>query len=65
MYNLELHNNEPSVAGCIFFNKLPNNIKQTGNDNQFKKEVKDLLIKGFYYSHKIISVQNSVILADI
>jgi hypothetical protein len=38
--------------GCdsIFYNKLPNNIKQTGNNNQFKKELKDLLNKGCYYS---------------
>jgi hypothetical protein len=29
---------------------LPNNIKQTGNNNRFKKELKDLLIKRCYYS---------------
>jgi hypothetical protein len=30
---------------------MPNNsIKQMGNKNQFKKELKDLLIKGCYYS---------------
>jgi hypothetical protein len=28
VYNLEFYNSEPSVAGCIFYNKLPNNIKQ-------------------------------------
>jgi hypothetical protein len=48
--NLELYKNTPSVAGCIFCNKLPNNIKQTGNKNQLKKESKDLLIMGCYYS---------------
>jgi hypothetical protein len=26
-HNLELYNSKPSVAGCIFYNKLPNNIK--------------------------------------
>jgi hypothetical protein len=31
--NLELCNSEPSAAGWIFFNKLPNNIKQISNDN--------------------------------
>jgi hypothetical protein len=28
-HNLELYNCKPSVAGYIFYNKLPNNIKQT------------------------------------
>jgi hypothetical protein len=27
-HNLELYNCKPSVAGCIVYNKLPNNIKQ-------------------------------------
>jgi hypothetical protein len=27
--NLELCNIKPLIAGCIFYNKLPNNIKQT------------------------------------
>jgi hypothetical protein len=44
IHNLELYNNKSSVAGCIFYNKLPN-IKETGN-NQFEKELKGLLIKG-------------------
>jgi hypothetical protein len=26
-YNLEIYNSKPSVAGCIYYNKLPNNIK--------------------------------------
>jgi hypothetical protein len=38
VYNLELYNSKPTVTGCIFYNKLPN--------NQFEKEFKDLLIKG-------------------
>jgi hypothetical protein len=38
------------VAGCIFYNKLPNNIKQIKNNNQFARELKKLLIKGCYYS---------------
>jgi hypothetical protein len=49
-YNLELYNSKPSVAGCIFYNKLPNNIKQITNNNQFARELKKLLIKGCYYS---------------
>jgi hypothetical protein len=27
-HNLELYKGKPSVAGCTFYNKLPNNIKQ-------------------------------------
>jgi hypothetical protein len=48
VHNLELYNSKPSVAGCIFYNELPN-IKQIRN-NQFKKPLKDLLIKGCYHS---------------
>jgi hypothetical protein len=33
----------PSVAGCIFYEKL-HNTKRMGNYNQFQKELKDLLI---------------------
>jgi hypothetical protein len=52
VHNLELYSSKPSAAGCcIFYNKLPNNIKQIGsNNNQLKKELKDFLIKGSYYS---------------
>jgi hypothetical protein len=49
-HNLELYNSKPSVAGCIFYNKLPNNIKQITNNNQFARELKKLQIKGCYYS---------------
>jgi hypothetical protein len=31
VHNLEYYNSKPLVAGCIFYNKLPNNIKQIGN----------------------------------
>jgi hypothetical protein len=48
-HNLELYNSQPSVAGCIFYSKLPNNIKQIENNNQFARELKKLLIKGCYY----------------
>lgn len=50
VHNLELHTSKPSVAGCIFYNKLPNSIKQIDNKNQFIKELKNLLINGCYYS---------------
>jgi hypothetical protein len=49
-HNLELYNNKPSVAACIFYNKLPSNIKQIENKNHFERELKKLLIKGCYYS---------------
>jgi hypothetical protein len=45
-HNLELYNSKPSVAGCILYNKLPNNIKQIENRNHFTRELKKLLIKG-------------------
>jgi hypothetical protein len=49
-HNLELYNREPSVAGCIFYNKLYDNIKQIQNKIQFTRELKKLLIKGYYYT---------------
>jgi hypothetical protein len=50
VHNLKLYNSKPSVAGCIFHIKLPNNRKKIGYYNQFKKELKGLLTKGCYYS---------------
>jgi hypothetical protein len=50
VHNLKYYNSKPSVAGCISYNKLPNNIKQICRCNQFKKEVKALLTKGSHYS---------------
>jgi hypothetical protein len=50
VHNLELYSSKPAVAGCIFYNELPNNIQQIYNNNQFRKELEDLLIKGCYYS---------------
>jgi exonuclease III len=48
--NLDLYNSKPSVAGCTFYNKLPNYVKQLENRNQLIRELKRLLIKGSYYS---------------
>jgi hypothetical protein len=45
IHNLELYDSKPTVAGCIFCGILPYNIKQIGNNNQFQKELKDVLIK--------------------
>jgi hypothetical protein len=50
VHNLELYNSKPSVTGYIFYNKLPNNIKQIEHNNQFARELKQLLIKRCYYS---------------
>jgi hypothetical protein len=47
-HNLEIYNSKPSVAGCIYYNKLPN-IKQIENINQFRRKL-ELLIKGCYYT---------------
>jgi hypothetical protein len=50
-YYRNRHNNsKPLVTGCIFYNRLPNNIKQITNNDQFARELKKLLIKGCYYS---------------
>jgi hypothetical protein len=40
VHNLELYNSNPSVAGCIFYNKLPNNVKQIEDKKQFIRELK-------------------------
>jgi hypothetical protein len=52
VHNIELYKSKLSVARCIFYNKLPNNIlvKQICNNNQFKKELKNLLINRCYCS---------------
>jgi hypothetical protein len=63
MHNLELYNSKPSVAGCIFYNKLPNNVKQIENNNHFARELKTLLIKGCYYSIQDYLNENSQLLA--
>jgi hypothetical protein len=50
VHNLELYTRKPPVAGGIFYNKLPNSIKQIENKNQFIRELTNLLINGCYYS---------------
>jgi hypothetical protein len=37
-HNLELYNSKPSVAGCIFHNKLPSNIKTNRKQQPVYKE---------------------------
>jgi hypothetical protein len=49
VHKLELCNSKLSVAGSIFYEKLPNNIKQMETKIQFTRELKKLLIKGCYY----------------
>jgi hypothetical protein len=48
-----IQNSKPSVAACIFYNQLPNNIKQIGNKSQFLKELMDLLIRGRLFQSRI------------
>jgi hypothetical protein len=43
--NLQLYHSKPLIAGCVFDNKLPNNIKQVSDNINFKKELKDFLLK--------------------
>jgi hypothetical protein len=50
VHKLELYTRKRSVAGGIFYNKLPNSIKQIENKNLFIRELKNLLINGCYYS---------------
>lgn len=63
VHNLEIHNSKSWVAGCIFYNKLPNNMKQIGH-NQFKKNWRAYLLRDSIFEPKVISVKNFVILAD-
>jgi hypothetical protein len=58
-YHRYVHHLELSVAGSIFYNKLPNTIKQTGNNTHFKEELKDLLLRDAIIQQKIISMKNS------
>jgi hypothetical protein len=44
VHKLELFNSKPSVAGCIFYEKLPHNAKQIQNKIQFTRELNKLLI---------------------
>jgi hypothetical protein len=55
VYDLELYNNKPSVAGCILYNKLPNNIKQIEN----KKKI-SLLGSGRSYLFKVAITQQKI-----
>jgi hypothetical protein len=50
VHGMDLYNSKPLVAGCRFYNKLPKNIKQTDNKNQFARELKKFPIKGCFYS---------------
>jgi hypothetical protein len=56
VHNLQLYKSKPSVAD----NKLPNNIKQIGYNNQFKKQLKNLLIDDIIQL-KATSMKNSEI----
>jgi hypothetical protein len=48
VHGMDLYNSKPSVASCRFYNKLPKNIKQIDNKNQFTRVLKKFLIKGCF-----------------
>jgi hypothetical protein len=45
-----LQRNKQHLQIVILCKKLPNNVKWTGNSIGFKKELKDLLSKGHYWT---------------
>jgi hypothetical protein len=49
-HNFKIYNSRPVTAGCKLCNKLPAHTKQTRDDQLFKKRLKELLLKGCYYS---------------
>lgn len=49
-HNLKLYDSKPSMAGCIFFNKLPPHIRHKPSDSTFRQSLKNLLITKCYYS---------------
>jgi hypothetical protein len=48
--NLQIYNSRPVFAGFKLYNKLPAHIKGISDGWLFKKKLKELLIKGCYYS---------------
>jgi hypothetical protein len=50
VHKLEIHNSRPTIAGGKFYNKLPAYIKQNKDNGLFKRNLKQLLINGCYYS---------------
>jgi hypothetical protein len=49
-HNPEICNSRPAIAGCKLYNKLPAHIKLIRDDQLFKRKLKELLLKGCYYS---------------
>jgi hypothetical protein len=43
---LELYNSKASVAGCIFYNKLSNNIKQIEKKASLQGKWRSYLLRG-------------------
>jgi hypothetical protein len=49
-HNLEIYNCRPTIAGGTFYNRLPAHIKQIKDNLLFRRQLKQFLIKGCYYS---------------
>lgn len=49
-YNKISIKKDPSVAGKIFFNKLPSNLKVTSHTKEFKTNLKKYLIQKCIYN---------------
>jgi hypothetical protein len=49
-HNCEIYNCRPAVAGGKFYNRLPAHIKLIKDNLLFRRQLKQLLIKGCYYS---------------
>jgi hypothetical protein len=65
VHGMDLYNSKRSVAGCRFYNKLPKNIKQIDNKNQFTRELKKFLIKECFYSiDDYLSQEFPILVAD-
>jgi hypothetical protein len=49
-HNLEIYNSKPATADCKLYNKLPAHIRLIRDDRLFKKKLKEIFLKGCYYS---------------
>jgi hypothetical protein len=49
-HNLKIYNCRPTIAGGKFYNRLPAHTKLIKDNLLFRRHLKQLLIKGCYYS---------------
>jgi hypothetical protein len=50
VHNLEIYNCNPTIAGGRFYNRLPAHIKLIKDNLFYRRQLKQLLVKGCYYS---------------